>query len=250
MNLLRIPKIQMFLSLLGVVIFAVLGNFSIGLAIRYLIIFGFTVGIEYILWKIRGIDPFLPSASFVTATIIFLLSDPSTTFYFPLIAVALAVLQKQFIRPKGNHVFNPAAFGLFFSAYFGNTISWWGPNTNLTTLLVVVLAAGYVSALKIRQWKIILPFILVTVLASFVRSGDLVLSLGQLTVGAFLFFAFVMLPEPMTAAKGNWTKPIYGVLVAVLPFLLIRVPNISDLQIASLLIGNLIFKFVDNLLGS
>lgn len=248
MNLLRIPKIQMFLSLLGIVIFAIAGNFSVTIVVRYLIIFGFTIGLEYILWKVRKIDPFLPSASFVTATIVFLLSEPSTSIALPILAVAFAVLQKQFIRPWGNHIFNPAAFGLFIGAYFGNIVSWWGPNVSLITLLVTLLACGYVSAIKVGQWKIIIPFLITTALISFIKLGNLG-GLGQLFVGAFLFFTFVMLPEPMTAPQNNWAKPIYGVLVAILPFLLLRVPYISDLQIASLLTGNLIFKFVDRKLS-
>lgn len=237
MRLLRIPKIQMFLSLLGIAVFAIFGRFSTELIIRYLIIFGFTVGVEYLLWKLRKIGPIFPSASFVTATIIFLLSEPTVPVYLPLIAVVLAVLQKQFIRPWGSHIFNPAGFGLLISAYFGNIISWWGPNTNFITLLIAVFAAGYVSGIRVGQWKIILPFLLTTILVS--------RSLSQLTVGAFLFFVFVMLPEPATAAKGNWTKPLFGILVAVLPFLMISVPNIQDLQLASLLIGNLTFRLIE-----
>lgn len=241
MNLLRVPKIQMFLALFGVAVFAIAGNFSFGIILRYSIIFGFTVGFEYILWKIRKIDPFLPSASFVTATIIFLLSEPTTLIYFPLIAVVFAILQKQFIRPWGNHIFNPAAFGLLASAYFGNIVSWWGPNMNLITMLLVLLASGYVSAIRVGQWKIQLPFLLTQVIIS--------RSLGQLWVGAFLFFAFVVLPEPMTAAKNNWTKPFYGILVAALPFLLLKVTMVADIELAALLIGNLIFKFIDKAVG-
>lgn len=226
----------MFLALFAIAVFAIAGHFSSALILRYLIIFGFTLGFEYILWKIRKIHPFLPSASFVTATIIFLLSEPTTAFYFPLIAVVFAVLQKQFIRFWGNHIFNPAGFGLLVSAYFGNIVSWWGPNTSLITLLLVVFAAGYVSAIKVGQWKITLPFLLTTVLIS---------GLGQLMVGAFLFFAFVMLPEPATAAQNNWTKPIYGILVAILPFIFANFLFIPDPQLGALLAGNLIFKFID-----
>lgn len=244
LNLLRIPKIQMFISLFAIVIFAIISNFSIEIIVRYLIIFGFTVGLEYAFWKIRSVNPFLPSASFVTATIVFLLSDPSIALYFPLIAVTLAVLQKQFIRPWGNHIFNPAAFGLFVSAYFGNVISWWGTNTGLISTLVIVLACGYVSAIRMRQWKIILPFLLTVFAFVFVRLG-IDTAISQFSVGSFLFFAFVMLPEPMTAAKGNWMKPVYGFLAAILPFVFINIPYVSDLQLGSLLLGNLIFKFIE-----
>lgn len=242
---LRIAKIQMFLSLFAVAVFAIASNFSFLIILRYLAIFGFTLGFEYLLWKVRGINPFLPSASFVTATIIFLLSDPTTIILFPLLAVIFAVLQKQFLRFWGSHIFNPAGFGLFISAYFGNVLSWWGPNISLLTLLITVLAAGYVSGIRVGQWKIQVPFLITTIVLGIFRLGSFSASLSQLTVGAFLFFTFVMLPEPATAAKGNWTKPIYGILVGGLPFLFLNIPFIPDLQLASLLLGNLIFKFID-----
>lgn len=245
LNILRIAKIQMFLSLLLIAVFAIGYNFSFLIILRYLVIFGFTVGFEFVLWKIRRVPNFLPSASFVTATIIFLLSDPTTLFVFPLIAVAFAVLQKQFIRPWGNHLFNPAGFGLFISGYLGNVISWWGPNSGTLILFLIVLASGYVSQIRVGQWKITIPFLLTSLLLVFMRTGNLPASLGQFYVGAFLFFSFVMLPEPATAAQGNWTKPIYGILVAVLPFIFAGIPFISDLQLMSLIIGNGVFKVID-----
>lgn len=244
-SLLKIAKTQMFLSLFGVAVFAIAGNFSFLIILRYLAILAFTIGLEYLLWIVRGVKPFVPLASFVTATIVFLLSDPSTLILFPLLAIVFAVLQKQFIRFWDGHIFNPAGFGLFVSAYFGNLVSWWGPNIGILPLLATVFFAGYVSQIRVGQWKITIPFLITTVLLTFLRTGDVASSFAQLTVGAFLFFAFVMLPEPASAAKGNWTKPFYGISVAALPFILINVPLVSDLQLGALLIGNLLFKFID-----
>lgn len=239
MNLLRVPKFNMALTLFAVCVVAIVSKFSIDLTIRFLIITGFTLLIEYLFWKVRKVPNFFPSAGFVTAFIVFLLSDPSTPIYLVLLAPTFAVIQKQFARPWGNHIFNPAAFGLFVSAYFGNIVSWWGTNINFLTFWLIILACGYVSQIFIRNWKITLPFLITTILIS--------RNLSQLSVGAFMFFSLVMLPEPMTAPSKDLNKVIYGILIGALSFGLGFVPHIADPLIAALLFGNIGFEVLENL---
>jgi len=237
----------MALALLGVCIIAIFSKFSPELVLRFLIITGFTLLIEYLAWRVRKVPNFFPSAGFVTAFIVFLLSEPSTPIYLVLLAPLFAVLQKQFIRPWGNHVFNPAAFGLFVSAFFGNIVSWWGPNLNVLAFWAIILLCGYISQIYIHHWKITVPFWLTVILISFIRSGSITLALSQLSVGAFIFFSLVMLPEPMTAPNGEANKYIYGVLIGILSFVLARVPFSQDPLIASLLLGNATFEIFENI---
>lgn len=234
-SLFRIPKVRMALVLAGVSIAAVAARFSFEIVLRYFIILGFTLLLEFLFWKIRKIDPFLPSAGVVTATIIFLLSDPRTPLYLILLAPLFAVATKQFLRLWNNHVYNPAAAGLFVSSYLGNQVSWWGTNTSLIAMVLIIGGAAFVSLYTVRQWRIVLPFLLILIL-----TGGLV----QLRTGTIWFFALVMLPEPMTAAKGAITKFIYGGLVSLIYFALSAFPVIDPL-LGSLLTGNLIFKFID-----
>lgn len=236
----------MALALLGVCIFAIIGNFSPNLAIRFLVITGFTLLVEYLFWKIRKVPNFFPSAGFVTAFIVFLLSEPTTPIYLTLLAPLLSVLQKQFIRPWQNHIFNPAAFGLFVSSFFGNIISWWGTNVSLFTFLAIILFCGYVSQIYVKHWKITVPFWATTILIVFLRSGSILPALGQFSVGAFVFFSLVMLPEPMTAPNSDRNKVIYGVLAAVLSWAVAFVPFAQDSLIASLLLVNLAFEVLEN----
>ena len=61
-----------------------------------------------------------------------------------------------------------------------------------------------------------------------------------------LFFALVMLPEPMTSPPDYKKQALYGVLVGVLSYLLSVYPPISgllpDVLIPALLLGNLAFR--------
>ncbi len=241
MNLLRVPKVRMVLVLSALSLAAIATRFSFDLVFRLFAILAATLLTEFLLWKIRGVEPFLPSAGVVTSLIVFLLSEPSVPLYLPVLAALFGVAGKQLFRFWGNHTLNPAAAGLFVSSYLGNVISWWGPNSGLLAFLIIIFGASFVSLVTVRQWWIVLPFLAITILISH--------GLGQLEVGAFWFFALVMLPEPMTAAKGPITKPFYGALVGLLPFLVARLSFISDPLIASLLLGNSAFKFVDKLWG-
>ncbi len=237
----------MALALLGVSLIAIISKFSPDLLFRFLIITGFTLLIEFIFWKIRKVPNFIPTASFVTAYIIFLLSGPSTPIYLVLLAPLFAVLQKQFIRPWGNHIVNPAAFGLFVSSFFGNNISWWGTNVNMFTFWAIVILCGYVSQIFISHWKITLSFWITVILISFVMTTSFITGFHQFTTGVFMFFSLVMLPEPMTAPSVNLNKYLYGIVIGILSIFVIKIPFIEDAFLASLLLGNLGFEVIENI---
>ncbi len=246
MNL-RAPKFDMAIALLLVCSIAIASKFSLDLLVRFMVIAGFTILIEYIFWKVRRVPNFFPSAGFVTAFIVFLLSEPTTPIYLVLLAPTFAILQKQFIRPWGNHIFNPAAFGLFASSFFGNIISWWGTNINFLAFWAIIFACGYVSQLFVRHWKITVPFWITTILIVFLRSGSFSQGFSQFTVGAFIFFSLVMLPEPMTAPGNDLNKYFYGALIGILGFVIAGIPFVQDPLIASLLLANLGFEVLENL---
>lgn len=242
----RIPKFDMALALLAVCILAIIGKFSFGLMFRFLEVTTFTLLIEFIFWKIRKVPNFFPSAGFVTAFIVFLISDPSAPIYLVLLAPLISVLLKQFVRPWGNHIFNPAASGLFVSSFFGNILSWWGPNVSTLTFWAVILFCGYVSQIYVRHWKITIPFWVAVFLLTYVLTRDISLGLTQFKVGSTLFFALVMLPEPMTAPNLDINKYIYGAVIGIFTFITVLTPIAQDPSIAALLLGNLGFEVWEN----
>lgn len=232
----------MALVLFALVLVAVFQQFSPGLIIRLVIILGATLGFEFLLWKIRRVDPFVPWAGVVSALIIFILSDPVSPVFLPLIAVAVAVSGKQIFRFSGRHTLNPAAAGLFVSSFLGNNISWWGTNGTVA-LIVILIGASFVSLFTIRQYKVVVPFVVISLIFSFLVAGRLEAATGQLMVGAFWFFALVMLPEPVTAAQKQEIKPFYGAIVAILSFVLVKFP--FDPFLLSLLLGNAAARMIE-----
>lgn len=234
----KIPKIQMATALAIISAGAIVRFFSFEIFLRLFLILGFALFLEYLFWKIRRVEPFLPSAAVISALIIFLLADKNSPIELVLVAVFIAVALKQMLRPGGNHIFNPAASGLFGAGLVGLPISWWGVNWGTIPLITTIILAGFVSLYTIRQQNIVLPFILISFLASTVFLGEMQAAVRQMLVGSFWFFTLVMLPEPMTAAHFPNTRLLYGALVAILPFLTLE-SGFPDPLIASLLIGNL-----------
>lgn len=242
----RTPKVRMAIVLLALSTLAIFNSFSLDIVLRLVVIVSGTLALEFILWKIRAVTPFLPSAGLVTALIIFLLADPETPVHLVLLAVAASVGLKQFLRPENNHIFNPAAIGLLVAGIFGLPITWWGVGWGNVPFLVIIIGSGFVSLFTIRQHRIVLSFLATSLVVSTFYLGSFEQSVNQLLVGSFWFFALVMLPEPMTAAKFPLSRLAYGTLVAILPFFLANFTlAIADPLLASLLIGNATARLIE-----
>lgn len=228
------------LSLLALVRFP-----SPELILRLILILASTLILEYIFWQVRKVSPFLPSAGVVTALIIFLLADPAWSFWLSLVAVLIAVSLKQFLRPGNHHIFNPAALGLLAASVLGLPVTWWGISWGVVPLIATIILCGFVSLYTIRQHRIIIPFVVITLAVATLISGPQT-AVNQLLVGSFWFFALVMLPEPMTAAKFPKTKLIYGAMVALLSF--IEPFNLVGIEplLGALLVGNGVIRFVES----
>src|SRR6266498_1956205 len=81
------------------------------------------------------VERFILTLAVVTGCIIFLLADIDASFVLLGGAVFVAVVLKQFLRPKMSHIFNPAASGLFAASLFGLPITWWGVSWGYLPLL-------------------------------------------------------------------------------------------------------------------
>ncbi|MAG59466.1 hypothetical protein CMO96_01610, partial [Candidatus Woesebacteria bacterium] len=204
---------------------------------------------EYIFWRIRGVNSFWPSAGIISGLIIFLLADPAAPIELAIGATFLAVVGKQFIRLANAHIFNPAAFGLLAAGFLGLPITWWGVSWGYLPLALTILGAGYVSLFAIRQYKIVFSFLVVALVGSSLYIGHIIPAINQMLVGAFWFFALVMLPEPMTAAKLSKIRIFYGSLIALLPFTLSQLHFFPEPLLASLLVGNLAARIGDTKLN-
>lgn len=261
-RLFKNPRIQI-IFLLSLFFLFTIWHFSLINGIYLLILcLGFTVGSDLLLFYLRNKKLFEPYSAIITGLILTLIIDPTISWY-QIFAIAFAAMAiKNFLRINGKHIFNPAASGLIAGwAFFNINAAWWGPSPytagNIFTLpnlaiLASVLSLAYVSCYRYKRYNTVLTFLISFTILSALFSSSLNLKsiISFILAPGILFYALVMVPEPMTSPMGRKKQVFYGLTVAVINVLLIYIiqnfiPNLGinlpDFSLLALLLGNLIF---------
>ena len=179
---------------------------------------------------------------FITALILSLIITPPNSisdFYVLVIAGTAAMASKYILAVKRKHIFNPAAFAVFFSVLVINKpASWWVGNE---FMLPVILVGGILILRKIQKKDLFLSFLLVSFatisISSFLRNLDFAEIFKTFYLfSPFFFFSFVMLVEPLTSPSAKKLQILYGSLVG---FLFIYLTPET-----ALLVGNVFFYLV------
>lgn len=201
---------------------------------------------DYLLIRLRKIQPFFPLASLDTGLVIAFVLDPSSQLIYKVAAPILAIVSKHFLKRGNRHIFNPAAFGLFVMALLGAPISWWVNSTGrtgfdnlLTAITNALLIIGMIFFLiRIRRLRTVLAFLTAFFLVRFLIYQEINLWFS------LFFYPLVMLSEPMTSPSDFKEQFIYGALSALL-IIFIGFSNLTlvDSFLQTLLIVNLLFSF-------
>lgn len=193
-------------------------------------------------WIFNSIFSFIFSAKpnyesqFITANILTLIVgpiNPIENLLFLIVLAAAAMGSKYVLAYKKRHIFNPAAFGITFTALtMAEGASWWVGNQYI---LPIVLLGGVLIVLKLRWFHLVASFLATYILLGLTRSFDVT----YLVNSALIFFAFVMLIEPLTAPSGKKNRILYGIGVALIIFLIQNFSNLPYSLELGLLTGNL-----------
>lgn len=187
----------------------------------------------------------------ITALILALISGPVSVFADPRKAIFLAlagvvaIASKYLVAVNKQHVFNPAAFGVFVSGtLFGLYSSWWVGNLAMLPLVVI---GGLLLIRKISRFRLIgsfFGFYFLFLLAMSIKQGlglsGALHNIVYVTLHTeIIFFAAVMLIEPITAPKRFPMQVVFAALVAffIQPQLTVFGQNFTPE--AALLLGNL-----------
>lgn len=200
-----------------------------------------TIFFDLVCTKLKKQTIRFPSSALVTGFILGLVLQP---FEYPLTAVLaplVAVLSKQFLRIKGKHIFNPATLGIVLvNILFGTSIGWWAASSNFLIIWIAAIGGGYILWRLKRLWLPVGFLIAYTLYLLFIGKTD---SLFNLVVdGTVFFFAFIMLPEPMTSPNRGWGRFLWGPMVvgSTLLFQLAKI-SVGDSFLFPLLTANLIW---------
>lgn len=163
---------------------------------------------------------------YITALILALIITPATRFgdiqflFLAYSASAIAMISKYILAIGKKHLFNPAAIAVVGTALLINqSASWW---IGTAAMAPFVIIGGLLMTKKLIRFDLVMSFILVA-LAGIVGShlagspAHLVSIIDRtLLSSSLLFFAFVMLTEPLTTPPTAKLRITYGALVGFL----------------------------------
>lgn len=159
-------------------------------------------------------------SDFITGIILALiLTPPNTLRNYCLLAAAGvgAMAVKYVITFYKCHIFNPAAAGAFISGeIFQRYASWWVGTKFLT---IIVVLGGILILRKMRRFTMVGVFLavyLIYLIFATKPGGDIHFLWPELTSTPVLFFAVVMLIEPLTSPSLLSRYLPYSILVGLL----------------------------------
>ncbi len=243
--------IALVLAAAGLGFFGVLSYSPFAIIFSAIFITTICLGVNYVFaWAFNA--PKNAESAYITALILALiiapLASPNDWQFFSLAiwASVLAMATKYILAIRKKHVFNPAAIALVITALFLNqSANWW---IGTAAMAPFVLAGGLLVGRKLIRFDLILSFAAaaaITVLSFHLSNfSDFTESAWRLFVNApLLFFAFVMLTEPLTTPPTRALRIAYGLLVGFLFAPSIHLGPIFSTPELALVVGN-IFSYL------
>lgn len=187
---------------------------------------------------------------YITAFILALLITPqSPSRYFAagsafvVWAGVSAMASKYILAIRRKHIFNPAALAVALSAFTLNrAASWW---VGTFAMMPFVLVGGLLVARKIARLDVVLSFLTaacaVTLGASLAKGTGVLPAAGQFFADSpILFFAFMMLTEPLTSPPARTPRIVYGAMVGFLLAPSLHFGRVYSTPELALLAGNVL----------
>lgn len=188
---------------------------------------------------------------YITAFILVLIinpNQPATYLQYLSLAgwAAIWAMASTFIFAYRNkHIFNPAALAVALTSFALNQPATWWIGTAAMAPFVII--CGILIVRKLRRADLVLSFLAVSLILIFgyyLWRGQSLISIAQnsLLSSSLLFFAFIMLTEPLTSPPTKKLRMIYGALTGLLIAPFIHIGPIYSTPELALLLGN-IFAF-------
>jgi len=160
---------------------------------------------------------------YITALILALIITPAKLSFNNLLFLSwvsvLAMASKYILAVGKKHLFNPVAISLVLITLASNqSASWWIANLYMIPFVII---GGLLVVRKIKRFDLIWSFLIASLLTSSIfnlMNGQNLFSGLQkaLVYSPMLFFAFIMLTEPMTLPPTKILRICYGALVGFL----------------------------------
>lgn len=175
---------------------------------------------------------------YISALILALIVSPAKNLHDLIFlgwAATLTTASKYILNIGKKHIFNPVAIAVVLTAFvLGSSATWW---VGTAAMLPYVLIGGLLIVRKIRREDLFFSFLTTVFIVTLIHNPSLYLRTFLDT--PLLFFAFIMLTEPLTTPPTKKLRIVYGILVGLLfaPQIQFMTPELA------LVIGN-IFSYI------
>lgn len=203
--------------------------------------------------RVRDRVWYVPISSLISGLVLANVGPPVPAWPMLILLPFLAVAGKQLLHlGKARHILNPAGFSLLLISFFAPVVTWWTAAMDVWTLLAVSVV-GLFILWRQQRFHVAVTFLFVYALCltgialtrgAAVQTLPFILR-SALVNGPLIFFATVMLIEPITSSFPTRHKRIaYGALVGIFSACgLLLASNLPmpgfDMLIGGLLLGNL-----------
>ncbi|MFA5300766.1 MAG: RnfABCDGE type electron transport complex subunit D [Lutibacter sp.] len=185
----------------------------------------------------------ISESAIITGLIIgFVLSSDGQWWKF-MLASFVAIISKYLIGFKKKHIFNPAAFGIFFTIIFLGAFTQWRG----TYAWYILIPFGFYFAFKLKKIEVAIGYIIVSLVLFVAQAFLQKIHLGNIFGYFSYFYIFVMVVEPKTTPLKPLGKYIFGGAVAVLIFVLTETGVGFDVELLSLLAINVTVPLLNKL---
>src|SRR5665647_631894 len=181
---------------------------------------------------------------YITAIILALIITPPkafTNFLFLAWIAVIAMASKYIFAVGKKHFLNPVAVSVALVGLVANqSASWWVANLYMMPFVVI---GGLLVVRKIKRFDLVLSFFAVVLLTGSIFSlinGQNLLSglVRALLYSPMLFFAFIMLTEPMTLPPTRMLRIVYGLIAGFLFVPQIHIGSLYFTPELALILGN------------
>lgn len=218
-------------------------GFPVNLVIAAATVAVLDVAIKKVMLKRK---PVMPLSAIISGLIIGSIAPFSASPLVVIVASAVAMLSKFFIRLKGTHIFNPATLGLLVSlALFAKGDEWWAAIASVNVLgysllLMPILVIASYKALKLSTAVPFLAAIAILFHLTGIAPLNSLSGLLPFLESLPYYFAFIMVSEPRTSPYARNEQIAFGTGVAVLSAILFLYTSFYPVFVA-LLLGNLAY---------
>jgi ferredoxin-NADP reductase/Na+-translocating ferredoxin:NAD+ oxidoreductase RnfD subunit len=232
--------------LLSFVGFLPFSGFMLGISVCFFVIIGFITNTIFakVFQAYTNVESVYISSLILALIISPLRSIDDLGFFFW--ATVWTMASKYIFAYKKKHIFNPVAFAVFLTAIsIGKSATWW---VGTAWMMPFVVIGGLLVVRKIRKANLVVSFFLIASLTilcfSLFRNADPLITIKKAFLDSpLLFFAFVMITEPLTTPPTEKLQVLYAGIVGFLFTPQLHIGSVYSTPEVSLLLGN-IFSYI------